>query len=95
MSKVIPQPRKSPWGTPYVAGETWMECSSNGARRARVRFPDGKLRVVRVAGAADTYFSTPCYSHDGYITTQETKWNSEGEAVFRPHDKSKHIYGSW
>lgn len=96
MSKTIPQPRTfTVYSKPHHLGETWIEGFCEGNRRARVRFPDGKLRVVTARGAADTYFSTPCKSHDGYITSQETQWNPEGEYVFRPHTKSQEKYGSW
>lgn len=47
-----------------VKGETWLEPEEaaypNGGmtRKARVRFSDGKLRMIR-AGIPDTYFSVP------------------------------------
>lgn len=60
-----------------VRGETWIEDESlayntySGAptgsnRRGKVRFPDGKLRIVRL-GVADTYFSVPAKPNHGKI----------------------------
>lgn len=67
-------------GPRQTLGATWLESeelayathtgSSHGsARRARVRFPDGALRIVR-AGVADTYFTIPAHGRmpgRGYV----------------------------
>ena len=39
---------------------------SRSARRGRVRFPDGKLRIVRL-GVPDTYFTIPAKPARGRI----------------------------
>ena len=92
----VPQPCKgNVWsGPPSIIGDTWLESETGRQRRARVRFPDGKLRVVR-CGTADTYFSIRCSSHNGYVTSQETTWAPDGEYVFRPHTSADDKYGSW
>jgi hypothetical protein len=67
--------------------ETWIEseafCYPNGAfdRRCRVRFPDGKLRIVR-CGIPDTFFSLPVRKSDGdgFVMVAD-----DGEFEFRPH----------
>lgn len=79
----------------HYRGQTWLEGECDGTRRARVRFPDGKLRVVRAAGVPDTYFSIPCRSHDGYLSCRDTTWEPAGEYVFCPCDTSKARYGAW
>lgn len=74
-------------------GETWVEaeayCYPNGGfyRRARVRFPDGKLRIVR-CGIADTWFSIPVRKSDadGYIFVASDD-NGVTEFRFQPHVK--------
>lgn len=96
MPRPTPQPRVgSPfWGAtrPSIHGDTWLEsesfCYPHGGmtRRARVRFPDGKLRVVR-CGIANTWFSVPVRRSDadGYITVD----TDTDEFVFRPHTRSE------
>jgi hypothetical protein len=37
--------------------ETWIWPECDGQRVARVICPDGKLRIMRCAGTADTFFS--------------------------------------
>ncbi len=70
-------------GEPSRMGETWIEpehyCYPSGRRlrRALVRHPDGKLRIV-LCGVADTYFTISC--RGGFITTDDTT----NEFVFRP-----------
>ena len=46
-------------------GDTWIEDEMpyDGRRRGRVRCADGKLRVVRLAQTADTFFTIP--ANDG------------------------------
>jgi hypothetical protein len=97
-TKPIPTPRSGPYGQPAPRiGDTgtWLENDCDGRRRARVRFPDGKLRVVSCRGTADTYFSVHCYSNDGYVTSIRTKWSPDGELCFRPHTKAGDKYGNW
>lgn len=76
-------------------GDTWLEGEVDDTRRAYVRFPDGKLRLVRCGGTADTFFSIPVRGHDGYVTSKETTWAPESEFVFQPHIKSVAKYGDW
>jgi hypothetical protein len=99
MTKHPPSPRPSGYpgfSAPTYQGDTWIEAESDRLRCARVRFPDGKLRVVRCGGVPDTYFSIACSSHDGYLTTQETPWApGDTEYVFQPHTKSQARYGEW
>lgn len=76
-------------------GDTWLEGESDCLRRARVRFPDGKLRTVKCHGTADTWFSIRVSSHDGYITTKETTWAPAGEYVFQPYTRTVAQYGDW
>jgi hypothetical protein len=45
--------------------DTWIEPECDGSRRARVLFPDKRLRIIRCAGVADTYFSIAAYSYKG------------------------------
>ena len=91
-----PQPRereRSLYGYAMASrvGDTWMEsecyCYPNGGmtRRARVRFPDGKLRVVR-CGIPDTFFSVPVRKSDGdgFICNDD----ETGEYVFRPYKRA-------
>jgi hypothetical protein len=81
-----PQPRVG--GHPTHYGDTWIEpeewCYLHGGmtRRARVRFPNGRLRVVR-CGIPDTWFSIPVRKSDGdgYITIN----TDNNELEFRPH----------
>lgn len=58
-----------------VIGETWLDREElayntysgtqwGSNRKAKVRFPDGKLRTV-TAGIADTYFSIPAHGKVG------------------------------
>ena len=77
----VPQPNPgNMWSTPTHMGDTWLEGESDRQRRARVRFPDGKLRVVRCGGVPDTFFSIP--AGDGYITS------NDGEFIFVPYTKA-------
>lgn len=72
----------------HFGSGTWIEpeelCYPNGAmkRRAKARFPDRKLRIVR-CGIPDTFFSIPCRktrTHGcGFLTMDE------GVLVFRPY----------
>jgi hypothetical protein len=78
-----------PWGRTSHLGETWLEGEREGSRKAHVRFPDGKLRSVRCAGTADTFFSIPVSGHDGYVTTKDD------EFIFQPHSKAIAKYGDW
>ena len=51
-------PRSHAWGSPtFLDRDTWLEPECDGSRRARVIFPDGKARIVRCRGTADTWFS--------------------------------------
>ena len=98
MPRPDPTPRPGPWGqgVPHIGDTgTWLENECDGSRRARVRFPDGKLRVVTCSGVADTYFSIRCRSHDGYLTSTRTKWAPDGEMCFRPHTKAGDKFGVW
>lgn len=70
-------------------GGTWLEsesfCYPNGGmkRRACVRFPDGKLRIVR-CGISDTFFSIPVHKSDGdgFLTVAD-----DGALEFIKHTK--------
>lgn len=67
-------PRSTFWGGPPRHGEqgTWLEPECDGERRARVVFPDGKLRIVRCSGVADTFFSIACRGrHRGYVSCDD------------------------
>ena len=64
---------------------TWIEPECDGSRRARVSFPDGKLRIVRCAGVADTAFSIPAYPYKGtcgFIMAED------GMLTFCPYTKN-------
>lgn len=70
-----PQPRESRFALAcHYPGDTWIEseilCGPRGGkrRRARVKCPDGKLRVVR-CGLADTFFSIPAVG--GYLVLED------------------------
>lgn len=64
--------------TVRYAGDTWLEAEEfaypNGGftRRARVRMPDGRLRVVRCS-LPDTFFSIPAKvdKRTGFLMTDE------------------------
>jgi hypothetical protein len=92
-----PKPRIGPYGmVPSVSGETWLENEVDGRRRARVRFPDGSLRVVDCEGVADTFFSVSCRAKirgqivRGYVTVdQDTE-----EFIFRPSSSDKGLLTS-
>ena len=86
---------RTPNGPATHLGETWIEReelayatptgSPHGSRRrARVRFVDGKLRIVRV-GVPDTWFTIPAKDprtgRTGYITILGQN-SSEGEWCF-------------
>ncbi len=97
MPRPIPQPRTGLsflHDHPTHRGDTWLEpedyCYPRGGmtRRARVRFPDGKLRVLR-CGIPDTWFSVPVRKSDGdgYITTRDDGPTGAPEFVFCPHTK--------
>ena len=81
-----------------VLGSTWIDPeelaynSYSGAptrsnRRGRVRFPDGKLRIVRL-GVADTFFSIPAkpaHGRVGFVSVSSLfsqTSGSEGEQEF-------------
>ncbi len=64
----------------------------------RVLFPDGKIRAVKLAPVADTYFSIPAKAkinkktYTGYVTVEEQHFirgkketNFLTAYVFRPH----------
>ena len=83
-------PRSGPWGgRPSHLGDTWLESERDGRRRARVRFPDGSLRIVDCSGVADTYFSIEAKARisgqkiDGYVTSDNDEY------VFRPMNTDK------
>lgn len=45
--------------------ETWIAAECDGQRPGRVIFPDGKIRMIRLAGTADTFFSIPADDRRG------------------------------
>ncbi len=48
------EPRPGAW---ICSEGTWLDSECDGARRARVICPDGRHRILRVAGESDTFFS--------------------------------------
>lgn len=82
-------------------GKTWLEAeeftypSGGFHRRAYVRCPDGKYRVVKCS-IPDTYFTIPAHlvykgKHvSGYISTDEK--SADKEFVFLPCGKHKDVF---
>jgi hypothetical protein len=82
-------------GKTWLEPEEWTYPSGGFHRRALVRCPDGKYRVVKCS-VADTYWTIPAHlvykqKHvSGYVSTDEK--DPELEFVFLPSGKNKDIF---
>jgi len=82
-------------GKTWLEPEEWTYPSGGFKRRAYVRCPDGKYRVVR-SSIPDTYFTIPAHlvykkKHvSGYISTDEK--SPKLEFVFLPCGKHKDVF---
>ena len=81
----------SGYETQYAEG-TWIgaEVYGGGGRRARVRFPDGRVRTIRIAQTADTFFSIPANDgrgQRGYVSIDSDRDLALGVAIFTPYKR--------